>query len=91
MWTKKKLEKLKVLGKISAGSKINTKEKLSEATNISIVPKSKGTYPGLTIINTPTNPRNRAVILCILIISPKIIGQIRLNHSKHNCLSLYFP
>ena len=35
---------------------INTKEKLREATNISIVPKSKGPYPGLIIINTPTKP-----------------------------------
>ena len=52
---------------------INTKEKLSDAINISNVPLSKGRYPGLIIINTPKNPIRSAVILCILITSPKTI------------------
>ena len=42
---------------------INTIEKLSEAINISIVPKSIGKYPGLIMINTPKNPIIKAVIL----------------------------
>ena len=43
-------------------TKIKTKEKLKEAINISTVPNSNGTYPGLMMTIIPIKPRRRAAV-----------------------------
>ena len=57
------------------------------------VPLSKGIYPGLITTKIPINPTIKAVILCILITSPKnIIARIVAEKwcGKPNSCSTFF-
>ena len=70
---------------------IFTFEKVNAADNSHKVPLSKGIYPGLITTKIPMNPTIKAVILCILITSPKnIIARIVVKSGVVNPIAAAF-